>query len=929
MANGTTFGEEWSRLLERLAFSNDRLLQELESSWRDLQTVLQSQIDQLQSFSLPDTNQPTIDEFQKTRQQAGRNILTGPLSRWERRRPYRRALKAVENYDRSLEDLIKSLPVSVSVSGQEMLDSLSEWSPSGVTSRLARVRRKPRPLPLQKIVEAEFRELSLLRLKNEWEYFLSLARAIEQAGKPWEAARSAIDSWAQGQPMSASEIEAKINAAKESTEELINEARTVVSNWRSWREIKIRRLAARLLKRAVWRRKTKLIDAAKKRAAAVNHQVEQLRAVEAEGHLELALESCENRVIESFKQGLETACNERAALMSEIEAFIEWLQRRLETGAAEEFPQPQTIIVPALSRLSGLRETIRAAIQSLPETSAITSRLPSSPRRRSKLRKLRPQNTFERAFERTGRAEILLALEEIESEHRKALQEIERAREVVAFGMTAEQSESDTHKEILLEATQNALSLLEFYRSQARDWRPSSEIRMASALAAVFAETRAIFGRDRIGAIAYIARQGLRRGIALAGQGAAAATAEALRKSYAVVERTITSFLIYIGWKQAPQAGKLEVITRPLLPKEYTVDLTLKDLPAIYRRLFRFEAVQDPRFLVGRDREMAAIAEARSLWEEGRPVSLIIVGQRGSGKTSLINCALQHSLAGIELIRGEFRDRLTTGEQLRLFFAEAMGLEDQTQLESFLLEKRRVVILEEMERAFLRQVAHFGAMKSLQRLIAATCSSTLWVLATNQVAFRFLDAALRLGDSFSHRINAATADRDALRQAILLRHNLSGLRLQFALPQVERSLTDRIRDRIRGQVDAETMFFDELAKESAGVFRAAFDIWLGHIDSVEAGMLYMKPLITPNLTPVINDLDLDDLFTMVAILQHGSLTPEEHAAIFQKSIASSRAQIDELLAREIIENDPGRPGYRVRPEAMRVVKEALYRRNLL
>jgi hypothetical protein len=64
-------------------------------------------------------------------------------------------------------------------------------------------------------------------------------------------------------------------------------------------------------------------------------------------------------------------------------------------------------------------------------------------------------------------------------------------------------------------------------------------------------------------------------------------------------------------------------------------------------------------------------------------------------------------------------------------------------------------------------------------------------------------------------------------------------------------------------------------------------------------------------------------------MQHGSLTPAEHAIVFQKSLPASRAQIDELLAREIIEPDPGRPGYRVRPEATRVVNEALYRRNLL
>jgi hypothetical protein len=114
------------------------------------------------------------------------------------------------------------------------------------------------------------------------------------------------------------------------------------------------------------------------------------------------------------------------------------------------------------------------------------------------------------------------------------------------------------------------------------------------------------------------------------------------------------------------------------------------------------------------------------------------------------------------------------------------------------------------------------------------------VLVTNQVAFKFLDAAVSLGNSFSHRINAATASREALREALLLRHNLSGLRLQFALPPEQRTLFNRLNNKLRGQADPEKIFFDALARESAGVFRSAFDIWLGQIESVAAGMLYYE-----------------------------------------------------------------------------------------
>ena len=120
---------------------------------------------------------------------------------------------------------------------------------------------------------------------------------------------------------------------------------------------------------------------------------------------------------------------------------------------------------------------------------------------------------------------------------------------------------------------------------------------------------------------------------------------------------------------------------------------------------------------------------------------------------------------------------MSTEDQLRTSVAKIVHCEDPSQLEDFLSRERRVIILEELERCFLRRVGQYGAIRALQRLVAATCSTNLWILAINEVAFRFLNAAVHLGDIFSHRFNAGTATSGDLREAILLRHNLSGLRL--------------------------------------------------------------------------------------------------------------------------------------------------------
>jgi len=920
---------QWSKLLVRLESANDRLMTDLESCWRDLQSALEGQIEKLNATAPAALEAPGLEAFQKARAEAGRSLLHEPLAQWERCRPYKRAMMALESYDRSLEELVRSLPELVEASGPQALEPLGTLVTKGAARRFARLRRKERPLPLRAIVADEVGRLSLRRAKTEGEYLLVLAKAIQQLRRDWEVRREALDTAAQSEPWQEQEAEA-LQREAESYTEFVRQVESALSAWRKWPEITSRCLAGRLLNGVVWRGKVKTSASGGQRTACLTHWDEQLRSLEAEIGFELALERSEDRILDLTGRSLESLAQERASLLAEIDGFADWLRQRLAGDEKLDVPPPpKTDIVPSASRLTELDAGLKGALQTLPLTVRILTKFSALPRRRKKARALLPAKTAYEAFERTGRGEIADILQTIEAEHHRIVREIEQAREVVAFGLSVGEEEQERDPQIAEEALQNALSLLEFHRGETATELKEADTRFARTMAAIFAENRLILSRNRLGALAYLGQQSSRQAVATVSRNAIDATKRAMDLSLSTLQELGRKFLVYIGWLPEKPTGVSEVIKRPFLPQEFTADLSAKELPAIYRRLFRFEAVEDPRFLVGREREMEAIAEARAMWEAGRPVAVLIIGERGSGKTSLINCAIKRPLEGLEIIRGEFSERLSNAAQLDEFLAKLLAVDDPAQIESALNERRRVVILEELERSFLRQIGHYAAMRELQRLIAATCRNTLWVVVTNQIAFRFLDAAVSLGQSFSHRINAASATRDALRDAVLLRHNLSGLRMEFSLPPAERTLASRVRNRLRGRADPEELFFDQLAKESNGVFRTAFEIWLGQIDSARAGAMLMKPLVTPDLTPVIAALDTDDLFTLVAVLQHGSLTPEEHATIFQKNLATSQSQIDELLAREIIEPDPNRIGLRVRPEALRVVKEALYRRNLL
>lgn len=923
-----TLPEQWARFSANLNSLDERLMRELEVCWQDLQGILENQLEQLRTTSPDSINQPSLKVFRVARAEAGRALLTEPLLQWERRRPYKRAMLALDAYDRGLKELIRSLPESVEASGAQAIELFGRLVTKGLSRRFVRLRRKERPLPLRAIIGNEVTKLSKQRARAEGEYLLVLAKGIQELGAAWELRRETLDVTAQGKSPQEQEVEALKREAKDFAE-LLKQAEKALSVWRDLPGITKRRLASRILGKVAWGGKVKSSGSDDKRADCLTHWSEQLRSLEAEIGIEQPLERIEDRILNLTGRSLESLAQERRNLLAELDGFADWLRQRLTGGEQADIPLPKTAVVPAISRVAEFDAEFKSSLQSLPETVRTISKFSALPRRRMTSKELRPAKTAYEAFERSGRHELTTILQAIESEHHGIEREIEQAREVVAFGLSEEEDAQNSDPRIVQDALQNALSLLEFHRGKTSEELNEADSRLVRIMAAVFTENRLMLSRDRLGALTYLGRQNSRQAFSTVSRLMVDGGKRAIILSLSTLQNLGQRFLVSIGWLPEQTTGVSEVIRRPFLPQEFTVDLNSKDLPAIYRRLFRFEAVRDPRFLIGREHEIEAITEARLMWEAGRPIAMMIIGERGSGKTSLINCAIKRPLEGLNIVRGEFNQRMSDGAQLREFVAKLIGVEDSAELEEALNNQRRVLILEEIERSFLRQIGHYSAIRELQRLIAATCRSTLWVVVTNQIAFRFMDASVSLGKIFSHRINAASATRDALRDAILLRHNLSGLRLQFWLPPEERTIVNRIRNRLRGQANPEKIFFDQLAKESAGVFRTAFEIWLGQIDSAQAGALLMKPLATPNLTPIIEVMDPGDLFTLVAVMQHGSLTAEEHSIIFQKSLAASRAQLDELLAREIIEPDPGRPGFRVRPEALRVVKEALYRRNLL
>ena len=628
---------------------------------------------------------------------------------------------------------------------------------------------------------------------------------------------------------------------------------------------------------------------------------------------------CEARMIQMDLESLRITDGTIDALRVEREELRRALRKRVEylhrwEGGPYEPPDADARIISPEERLDAWQYRIDRALGAcLPEEVETTNPRGTLPSFLNRWRTIEPRKAYRNSMEQTARPALAAGLAR-ETELNLALaREMERANEVVLYARTAARESGEG---LLVEALTNAQALLERCDQSAPAETAAWDRAAEEILTAAGREAGAVIEVGRAGLLALLTKRQGRRLILIARSFTQKLVERALTRVVSRVSLWAAAVQVKFGWKLPTRPVLPPVVHRIHLREALDLEADARELPALYRRLFRLSPVEDPRFLVGRDEEMHGFEQAFEAWRSGCFAACLLVGARGSGKTSLLNCAASGLFAGETVVRAQFSERLTEPEQMDRYVQGLPGT-------------RRIVLLEEIERTFVKSFNGFAAICRLQEIIQSSASSTLWILAMNDFAFQLLDQAVRLGASFSHRINAMSVLRDDLVKAILQRHNLSGLRLSFAPPPPGDPRVSRIRSLVGIKEDPETMFFDSLYEQSGGVFRSAFELWQSSIHRAEGGMVKMKQPLAPDFQPVRRELNQMDHFSLLAIQQHGSLTDEELAVVLLEPVGTSRMRLDRLAALDIVEPDPDHRGMRVRPEAQLFVNDLLQRINLI
>jgi len=627
----------------------------------------------------------------------------------------------------------------------------------------------------------------------------------------------------------------------------------------------------------------------------------------------LWLTSAEN-LVESLRQ-------ERRQVLLQAERMLEWLQTPHPEGT--ETPVDSMLLAACDERLRGWSGAIEdEAARRLPEKAEILV-----PGRQLRFRAMRPRVCFLSAFATFCKPAMGPAVRVYWDQTARIVREAGRSKEILDYWREAAAQRGDDANALLQESRNNAAAVL---AEQLRT--PDVEDSLEPKLAEIFRNW------DRDGStvleaaqIGWIELLRLPRGRRLSNT----VVREGKRRSKASLHRAAgwasvqwERGLETLGGRLPARPALTPVVTRTTLRDTLALPASKSQLPAIYSSLFRLAPIEDRRFLIGRDRELAGLEQALADWDAGRFAACIFVGARGSGKTSLLNCAAHGAFAGREIIRTQFVERMLTPDAIDDFLRQLLDFTPHADLEAAFKAKRRVLMIEEGERIYLRKVGGFQAAEHLMRRIQRTAPTTLWVLAMNDKAFRVLNAGTQFSRAFSHRINAMSVSRVDLENAILERHRLSGLRLEFAPPPAGDPRVSRARSWLGLEASPQKLYFDSLYQQSGGVFRSAFELWSSSIERVQGETLKIRQPLEPSFARLRNELTQEDLFTVLVIQEHGSLTYVEAADVLYEDREVSRTRMERLAALGLIEADPEHPGLRVRPEAYRFTSDVLERVNL-
>ncbi|MEL7001152.1 MAG: hypothetical protein AAFN93_00300, partial [Bacteroidota bacterium] len=353
-------------------------------------------------------------------------------------------------------------------------------------------------------------------------------------------------------------------------------------------------------------------------------------------------------------------------------------------------------------------------------------------------------------------------------------------------------------------------------------------------------------------------------------------------------------------------------------------------LPFVYRRLFKSSPLHDKTLFQGRKEELRVLNNAYNNWMKERFAASVVIGEKGSGVSSLINIYLRELSNSCEVIRfAPFKGVQSTDELLNLISHElSVNFRNVNELVKYLVEgEKRIVVVENIQLIFLKKVGGFSSLNQLMELISLTYKNVFWLMSCTAYSWDYLNKAISLSDHFSYTIKMKEFDNDTIIDIITRRHKISGYDVQFEASA--ENLNDKKFKKLKQEEQQNQLkkeFFSDLNKIAKSNVSLGLIYWMRSTKEISGNTLMISSLKDIDFS-FMKSLSINKAYALMELLLHDGLSEKEFCDITNQTVSRSRSVLNPLREDGIINYDD--EVYHINPLLYRQTVNLLRTKNII
>jgi len=314
---------------------------------------------------------------------------------------------------------------------------------------------------------------------------------------------------------------------------------------------------------------------------------------------------------------------------------------------------------------------------------------------------------------------------------------------------------------------------------------------------------------------------------------------------------------------------------------------------------------------------------AYTSWLNGGYAPVIISAERGNGITSFLNIYLKNLEDKNKTKRLDIKNSVFNKEELllilgKMFLPEKFSMFDE--LVNYLNNEknRQIVVIENLQYLYLRDVKGFDCLKVLTDIISKTSKNIFWITSTTLYANKFLNKTIRINEVFGYHIFLSQFNSEQIADLVKIRNSISGYNLEYVPDKkILRKKEFNATSFEQKQNLLEKEFFNSLNKFVRSNVSLALLYWLGSIMEIKERKVYINSDFEISNT-ILNSLSKEKIFVIHSLVLHDGLRISDIAKTVNYSLDET-SQLVQILYDE---------GVLVKNDEMFFINPLLYRQSI-